>query len=169
MTAANDSSALVRYAENCRRMSTTYLWDTMGEIVCPQLIREKAALWPEKYPPELRREKEMLTGKNVRAFDCSGLIKRFLMGGFCGFCYDPAVDYNSLSLLENAPEKGVADTLSEVPGLCLYLPGHVGIYVGNGRVIEATANPRFGDGVVQTSFFDRDWTQWFACPHVRYP
>ena len=91
------------------------------------------------------------------------------MGGFSRFHYDPALDYNSLTLLENAWAQGESVQLPEVPGLCLYLPGHVGIYVGCGRVIEATANPRFGDGVVETAFTDREWTRWFTCPHIRYP
>lgn len=169
MRVIGNAGQLVGYARNCLRLPTTYLWDTMGEIVCPGLLAEKAALWPEKYLPELCWEKEKLTGKGVRAFDCSGLIKRFLMGGFSRFHYDPSLDYNSLTLLENAPVQGEGTELPEVPGLCLYLPGHVGIYAGCGRVIEATANPRFGDGVVETAFADREWTQWFTCPHVHYP
>ena len=169
MHISGDAGQLVYYARNCLCLPTTYLWDTMGEIVCPGLLAEKAALWPEHYPPELCRKKEKLAGKGIRAFDCSGLIKRFLMGGFSRFHYDPALDYNSLTLLENASTQGESARLPEVPGLCLYLPGHVGIYAGNGHVIEATANPRFGDGVVETAFADREWTRWFTCPHVCYP
>ena len=163
-----DAPHLICYARNCLRMPTTYLWDTMGEFVCDALLAEKAALWQEKYPPELLREKSALSGKGVRAFDCSGLIKRFLMGGFSRFHYDPALDYNSLTLWENAPERGGLSALPEIPGLCLYLPGHVGIYAGGGWVIEATANPLFGDGVVKTALHDREWTQWFTCPHIAY-
>ena len=57
MHICGDAGQLVCYAQNCLCLPTTYLWDTMGEIVCPGLLAEKAALWPEHYPPELCREK----------------------------------------------------------------------------------------------------------------
>ena len=45
---------------------------------------------------------------------------------------------------------------------------HVGIYVGDGTVIEATNNPKFGDGVVKTRLCDRKWEKWFCCRGIDY-
>lgn len=47
--------------------------------------------------------------------------------------------------------------------------GHVGIYMGNGNVVEATNNQSFGNGVVNTRLEDREWTDWFCCIGLEYP
>ena len=106
--------------------------------------------------------------KNVRGFDCSGLIKNYMMGGLIEYKYDNSIDMNSEMMLEKSIKKGTIDTLPEVRGICLYMPGHVGIYVGNGFVIESTSNKKFGDGVCKTKISDRKWTHWFYCPTITY-
>lgn len=61
--------------------------------------------------------------------------------------------------------KGDIDTMPEIIGLIVHLPGHVGVYIGGGWVIEARG---FNHGVVLTRLKDRPWTSWFKCPYIEY-
>ncbi len=42
---------------------------------------------------------------------------------------------------------------------------HVGIYIGNGEVIESTLSSR-GDGVVKSRIKDFGWECWCQCPYI---
>lgn len=156
------------YAAMCLRMKTVYVWGGMGEILNPRSLRIKAEAYPERFTPEKIQSLLEKADRNTHMFDCSGLVKGFLMSGFHGFRYDPEKDLNSFELLCRAAASGPVNTLPELEGICLYMPGHVGIYMGNGNVIEATDSPKFGNGVVQTKLSDREWTQWFHCPWIDY-
>lgn len=162
------SEELVAHGKRCLTLPTRYVWGGLGSILTPELIEEKKRMYPDHYDEEKCRSLLEDCGKGVWAFDCSGLVKNFLMGGPDHFRYNPAMDRNAKGMLDAADQKGTMDTLPELPGLCLYMEGHMGIYAGNGTVIEATANPAFGDGVVETKVSDRDWLMWFTCPGIRY-
>ena len=56
--------------------------------------------------------------------------------------------------------------MPEMPGILVFKKGHVGVYVGNKKVIEARG---FNYGVVETSLGKRGWTQWVKCPWIQYP
>lgn len=47
----------------------------------------------------------------------------------------------------------------------MFFPGHVGVYIGNGEVIEARGHAY---GVVTTKLSSRGWTQWGKCPYIDY-
>ena len=69
-----------------------------------------------------------------------------------------------------ASVKGAISTLPERPGVIVYCKSHphVGIYAGNGEVIECTLGIR-GDGVVRTKLSAANWEYWFECPYIGYP
>lgn len=163
-----DAEGLAKHAEECLGLSTVYLWGGLGDFINEELINKKAKQYPQKYTKEYCEHLQDCVGKDVYGFDCSGLIKNYMMGGLHHFALQDSIDYNSAMLLDNAEQKGDIATLPEQRGICLYMKGHVGIYVGNGRVIESTSNKAFGDGVVETKLKDRKWTHWFFCPTVEY-
>ena len=53
----------------------------------------------------------------------------------------------------------------DCPGVAVRFSGHVGVYVGNGKVVEWRG---FNYGCVTTRVFDRPWTHWYALPWVDY-
>lgn len=159
---------LVTYAKECLTLPTCYIWGGIGEILTPKLLADKTALYPLVYTVEYRHNLLPYLGQHVRGFDCSGLINCFRMGGLSHFQMDPTLDQNSQELFDTSSTKDSISTLPEFPGVCLYLPGHVGIYIGEGWVMEATNNPKFGNGVVKTRLSARDWTHWFYCPGINY-
>ena len=57
--------------------------------------------------------------------------------------------------------------MPELKGLILYKTGHVGVYIGNGKVIECTLGSR-GDGVVETNISAVKWTHWLKLPEITY-
>jgi hypothetical protein len=58
-------------------------------------------------------------------------------------------------------ETGPILTLPDVPGLVLWKRGHIGVYVGSGRAIEARG---FSYGVVETAVAGRGWSKWGRLP-----
>lgn len=85
------------------------------------------------------------------AFDCSGFVK-FIFGHY-GFNFP-----NSSSYFRSMPEK-YAKVVSEKdakPGDIISWAGHVGIYVGHGKVIHAL-NPRTGVCITKVADFHNRW------------
>ena len=68
-------------------------------------------------------------------------------------------------IYETATEKGTIDTIPEIQGLAVWKQGHIGVYVGNGKVIEAMATTV---GVIETNLSDGAWTHWLKVPSVTY-
>ena len=166
---ANGSNGLAAYAESCLREKTVYLWGGMGQLLTRDYLKSVLNRYPNHFDSEETMELYALADGTTRAFDCSGLIKRFLMGGLSQFRYDPALDRDAATLCAQAEVSGEISSLPEVPGICLYMKDHVGIYVGNGEVIEATDYQRFGCGVVKTWLCNRRWEKWFCCKGIQYP
>ena len=159
---------LVRHVQKFLALPTVYLWGGLGQILSLALFHEVIKRYPDYYTEKKQHEYEGFIDNNYYALDCSGLIKNYLMNGENAFRYNPAVDYNSKLFIEKSTTKGAICSLPEIPGICLYLEGHVGVYIGNGDVIEATNNPDFGNGVIKSRLNQRNWEQWFYCPHIKY-
>ena len=115
----------------------------------------------------------------VRIFDCVGLIKCFIWHDYsssnASYYGKTCPDKNETGFFNEATEKGTIDTIPEIPGLMVYQPGHIGVYLGNGEVIEATA--AFDKKIVityfkgnhpDTSYKRTTWTHWFKMPYLNY-
>ena len=55
--------------------------------------------------------------------------------------------------------------MPETPGLAVWRSGHIGVYVGDGEVIEAMGTAY---GVVRTKLAERSWTAWLEIPYISY-
>ena len=74
---------------------------------------------------------------NNKLCDCYGLVKGFLFSDETGkMAYKSKYDVNTAGAYHKAKEKGLLSTLPEIPGIILYMSGHVGVYIGNGEFIE---------------------------------
>lgn len=160
------AKALVDHAERCAALPVRYAFGGLMEQLTPAVIDRLATAYPQFYTAE--KVAELTAADGSYGCDCSGLIKT-LFFGLNRECYDLFLDRNSKMLYELAPMKGTIGQLPEIAGICLYMPGHTGMYRGKGEVIECTANPRFGNGVVTTRLEHRQWTHWFCCPYIQYP
>jgi hypothetical protein len=79
--------------------------------------------------------------------------------------YNASQDLSANGAFQAATVKGKIDTIPEVPGICVRYSGHVGVYIGNGEVVEERG---FNYGCVKTRLKDRAWTDWFEHPWIDY-
>lgn len=86
--------------------------------------------------------------------DCSGLIS----------WYTGKVKGSSQFKAESDAQP--IDTIQSAPvGAAVWRQGHIGVYIGNGEVIEARGSAY---GVVRTRVKDRDFTHWFRLKDIAY-
>ena len=57
------------------------------------------------------------------------------------------------------------DTMPEIVGLAVWKQGHIGVYIGNGYVIEAMGTKY---GVVKTELAGQGWEGWCKIPSIHY-
>ena len=104
-----------------------------------------------------------------RTTDCVGLIKSY------GW-YNPetqTIDYNTNGMPDfganqmyyTASESGTIDTLPEIPGLEVWQDGHIGVYIGNGEIVEAAGT---AVGIIKTKVAQRDFTHWLKVAYIDY-
>ena len=75
-------------------------------------------------------------------------------------------DIGADAMYQAASVKGGMDTMPDTPGLAVWKSGHIGVYIGNGEVIEAMGT---NYGVVKTDLDERNWTAWLEIPYIQYP
>lgn len=148
---------------------------------CTESLRKRKA---EQYPSHYKDSrtstyKKHITDKKICA-DCVGLIKGFFWtnGGknvlaaigndksfpnmYTGNGMPDRSANGLLSWCKNEGCKnGKIGTLPNIGGLIVHKDGHVGVYIGDGKVIEARG---FAYGIVETDVQERGWTSWTYLP-----
>ena len=187
---------LVEYANS--KVGQPYWYGTNGQIASQSLLKRlQTQSWTKGYYSQWYVDncnKEM--GQQV--FDCVGLLKAYCMGvrdnyeadvksgiakyigeydksadGWLSECTNGSYTIRNLKGLYtgNNCAAGTIDTMPDTPGISVHLPGHVGIYVGNGMVIDcrgksSSARNKLGlpGGVVKTPLSSMKWTHWGKAP-----
>ena len=67
--------------------------------------------------------------------------------------------------MDSCKEKGDIKSIPNIVGLIVWKKGHIGIYLGDGKVIESQG---VAYGVVITNVKDRPWTKWGKLPDIDY-
>lgn len=162
-----NASDLAAYAIHAWESGWGYVWGTYGEVLTESLLNYKCGQYPEgvaAYENYIRSQ--WLGGRTT---DCVGLIKGY------GWL-DPETmtirygsngmpDINADQMYHNAKVSGPMSTIPEIPGLAVWHKGHIGVYIGNGEVIEAMGTHY---GVVRTKVSERNWTHWLKVPYINY-
>lgn len=124
--------------------NTIYGKGGFGHPCTEMAIDNLKAAYPEWYNAERVAALKKLVGKQYYIFDCICLIKALFWGWngnfkatYGGAVYDSKTDYTERGLLDNCTSKS-DDFSNIVAGELVYMPGHVGVYVGNGQVIECS-------------------------------
>ena len=128
------------FAKKCEEVlkyNTCYASGTFGQRATDKFIDNKAKQYPNWYTTARVKKLKSLSD-DTRLFDCCGLIK----GVFWGF---PDADYTSNGLkdvndqgLWNMSKEQSKDFKNIQVGELLWLKGHVGLYIGEGKAIECT-------------------------------
>jgi len=95
-------------------------------------------------------------GASYGAVDCSGLIYSYVGGGA----------RVTEDMLYSSPESGyVSDGVPDIPGLGLWQPGHVGVYIGNGMAVDARDEI---SNVCYSAVSSKSWVMWFKVAGITY-
>lgn len=159
---------LVAYVIHAWQSGWGYVWGTYGQVLTPSLLDYKLRQYPEgvgQYASVIRER--WLGGRTA---DCIGLIKGY---GWLdpdtltiGYGTNGMPDIGADAMYQAAVVKGGMDTMPDTPGLVVWKSGHIGVYIGNGEVIEAMGT---NYGVVKTDLDERNWTAWLEIPYIQYP
>ena len=158
------NTGLVEYAK--AQLGRPYWYGTFGNTATKELLNQKRAQYPAHY--QSARMPKYNSQLGCRVHDCVGLIKGFLWsdGANGKPKYNSAQDVSANGMLKKCLVRGRMNSMPEIPGILVFMPGHVGIYCGGGRVIEARG---FNYGVVETKLSERNWENWGKCPWIKYP
>jgi hypothetical protein len=127
------------------------------------LLVYKAKQYPNVYSAAYIIASRKWLGKPVT--DCVGLVKGVVWQADFQGKYQAATDLSANGMYQKCSVKGSIATFPEKPGLVVWKDGHIGVYVGNGVVVESRSVEW---GVVRTLLKDRPWTNWGECHLVDY-
>jgi len=143
-----------------------YWYRRQGQKPTSAWLEKEARDRPDIWKPTRLTKARSEAGKYARCFDCVGLIKGYLWdvqpGG--AWKYIAAQDKTADGMRAISNPQPVK-TLPEIPGVLVFCSGHVGVYIGGGRVIEC-----YGfKNVANRPLSAQKWTHWGKCPYIRYP
>ena len=158
---------LVLWAENAADKGWGYVYGTYGTVLDNSLLDSKITQYPEEVGGNEDFIRENWLWK--RTADCVGLIKGYSW-------YDTETqktllvsngmpDIGADTMYENATKKGTIDTIPEIPGLAVWKEGHIGVYIGGGKVVEAYGTTT---GVIRSELADGGWSHWLKIPYINY-
>lgn len=153
------AKGLVAYAK--AQLGRPYWYGSFGQAASREFYEQKKKQYPDRYD-------WAYDGENRKVHDCVGLIKGYL---WCenpedsAPVYDAGQDKSANAMYTACKTKGEISTMPDVPGILVFFPGHVGVYIGGGEVIEARSR-RYG--VYKTKLKDRPWKTWGYCPYITY-
>lgn len=165
--AGKNADDLVQYALHAYQEHWGYVWGTFGHVLTESLFEAKLA----QYPDALAGNADFIrqTWVGGRTTDCVGLIKGY---GWLDAETEEIVyntngmpDISANEMYHAATVSGTINTIPETPGLAVWHDGRIGVYIGNGEVVEAMGT-RYG--VVKTKLEGARWTHWLKIPYISY-
>ena len=146
------------------QLGRPYWWGCFGQLADGALYAQKKKQYPAYYTAT-----DFSSQYGQKVHDCCGLIKGYL---WCDTPdgspkYNAAQDVAVDGLYRTCSRKGSITTLPETPGVCVFMAnmGHVGVYIGNGEVVEAMGHAY---GVVKTKVAGRGWAYWGMPDWISY-
>ena len=158
-----NNKGLIAYAE--AQLGRPYWYGTFGQKATPYIYTYNKGRFPKYYSAP-----DFPSQYGMKVHDCVGLIKGYFWSKDANdmapkYKSNGFNDFSADSLLVHCVQKGPIETIPEIPGVAVFLKGHVGIYIGNGEVIEARGHAY---GVVKTKLKARPWKNWGIIPELQY-
>jgi len=175
------NTEFVNKAKAIAKLKTLYVNGCFGDrLTASNKIRYINATSYNQRPE--RKTLIMNATEDTWGFDCNGLIKACTWGFSASNKQYGGSIYQSNGLKDTGEAQMIAMSNPstdfsklELPGSIVYMPGHIGIYIGDGLVIEST--PSWNDGVQITACLNignkpgykgRKWTSWGKVPWIEY-
>ncbi len=170
-----------RAGQIAQSMKTVYMKGVFGAPVSEKLLKSKQKQYPTWYTEAKMTVFREKIDTETFGFDCVCFIKAILWGftgdlgeewGGAEYQKDGIPDFSVEGMQKYLTE--VSDDFDHIAvGEVVFLPGHCGIYIGNGLCAEATT--AFGGGVLLSALNGRDgypkrrWEGHGKLEFVTYP
>ena len=135
-----------------------------GQTSTKARVEAKAKQYPSWYTADkINRIFAPLYDKGYLGYDCVGLVKGVLWEG--NYASNGVPDISADAMIGRC--KSVSTDFSSIAvGEFVWLKGHCGIYIGEGKVVEST--PAWSNGVQITSLSARNWQKHGKLPYIEY-
>jgi hypothetical protein len=169
MTAAELARRCKKLAEEYK---TLYILGCFGAPMTAQNRTRYTQNQSYNRQPE-RAQKISAAREDTFGFDCVCMIKGILWGwqGDSSRTYGGAVygsnqvpDLGADAMFGKCTEQSEDFSCLEV-GEAVWMQGHIGIYIGDGYVIQAANTKK---GVIKTPLSYNSWTHWLKIPYITY-
>lgn len=156
---------------------TVYAWGMFGSQITKSVVSGKAGQYPAWYTKtRINNAFAPHYGKNPPywGFDCVGLVKGVLWGweanpakvnGGAVYASQGVPDISADTMIARCTDVS-ADFSSPSVGEFVWMKGHCGVYVGDGKVVEST--PKWKNGVQITALTARKWCKHGKLPYLEY-
>lgn len=157
------STDIVKYFQKAVKEKWGYVWGLNGTKYTEELA--------EKYKANRRSTPNGKTYKTYWTEDCKqwyGKMAADCSGGIVGAIRTKIPNYGDRSannFKSQFTEYGKISTIPEIPGLAVWRNGHIGIYEGNGYVLEFRGTAY---GAVRTKLAGRGFNYWGKLKDVDY-
>lgn len=160
---AKTNSGLVEYAKS--KVGCYYWFGTFGQMASRSLYNSKKKQYPDYYTAS-DFNTQIANPKQV--FDCAGLIKAYLWTNDIDDThpvYKSSQDFGATGFYNNAKVKGSISSFDKIAGRLVFrgtdkTKTHVGVYIGDGYVVEAKGHAY---GVVKSTYDSSKWQYWAQC------
>ncbi|MBO5917365.1 MAG: peptidoglycan-binding protein [Oscillospiraceae bacterium] len=132
---------LAAHCEKVYKTKWVYWYGTCGYKCTRSLYESKKRQYPNHYTADRASgyERDIAAGKWCA--DCVGLIKSFFWSGgvFEGpskYASNHCPDVSANGMIALCPQTGPIKTMPDIPGIVVWKPGHIGVHVGGGIVVE---------------------------------
>lgn len=147
------------------QLGRPYWYGTFGQIATKSLLQNRRKAYPRYYTAN-----DFEQQFNQRVHDCVGLIKGYMWSSGPNekpvYLANGFRDVSADMLYNLCKRKGTSmSTMPDVPGVCVFMKGHVGVYIGDGWVVEARGHAY---GVVKTRLKERPWNKWGFVNEIQY-
>lgn len=173
------------FVEFCEKfLGRPYWYGTCVYTCTKDRYNSKAKQYPSHYTSGREAKYMEHIAKKEVCSDCVGMIKGYAWtnGGEGVFesvgtgskitshykangCPDKSANGMFSYAKAQGMDWGTIDTIPEIPGIAVRYDGHVGVYVGDGYVIEERG---FAYGCVKTKLKNRNWLHWYKLPWINY-
>ena len=195
----NNYQLMAKAYEILRHYNTCYLYGGIGQIVTQSVVNAKAKQYPSFYTSARKANYTQYINSSKRywGFDCVNLYKSILWGwngdasksfGGAKYASNGVPDASADGLFSYCTGKSSTGWDNMMIGEALWMSGHFGLYVGNGKCIECS--PRWNriglgsswgeewNGVMLTSVSNcsnhptdlhtRKWSKHGKLPYIQY-
>jgi len=159
-----NNRGLVEYCE--AQLGRPYWYGTFGRKASQAIYDYNRKRYPKMYAAT-----DYPSQYGLKVHDCIGLLKGYM---WCKDADDtnPVYksngfdDWSANGFYSHCVRKSTnMAEMPDIPGIAVFMNGHVGIYIGDGWVIEARGHAY---GVVKTRLKDRKWTKWAYIEEIQY-